>query len=1092
MVLKKVFMFSGQGSQYKGMGQKLYKENGNFRENVLALDRKARDHIGESVIELLYGDDQAKLFERLVYTNSAIFMVEYALAQTLIASGIEPDGVVGTSMGEFASAVIADVLTVDEAFITLIEMSRLTETHCHTGGMLAIFHNARLFEESPELYEYSELASLNYDSHFVVASTINHLQRIEHFLHKNNILYQRVPVSYAFHSTHLDPMTETYLAYLKNLNYGQPSIPMFSSVTGQQISHIDTSYFKDVVREPIQFHKALQYIEQQEPRVFIDLGPSGTLAGFAKHILTPHSPSKVYSIMTPFHTEINYLNKLIVEVSERTSEKMLAYLFPGQGAQKKGMGAELFDEFPELTAKADDILGYSIKQLCVDDPHRQLGQTQFTQPALYVVNAFNYLKKIKETGRKPDVVAGHSLGEYNALFVSGAFDFETGLRLVKKRGELMSRVTGSGMAAVIGFTEEKIKKILLENDLHSIDIANYNTPSQIVIAGLRDDIERAQPIFEAAGVNMYLILRVSGAFHSRHMKEVEMEFANYLNQFDFQNLQIPVISNVTARPYSQHDDPKQLLTEQITSSVQWNNSVRYLLAKGDIDLVEIGVSTVITRMVEQIKKEAEPLSIAEISSVVEEDSSVHHPLREKPTVHSPEPTSHDPAQLLGDKSFKQDYQVNYAYVAGAMYKGIASKELVLKMSKAGMLSFYGTGGLSLERIEEDIQHIQHHLKDGDPYGMNLVHDPTDLSIEEKTVNLFLRYGIRHIEASAFMGITPALILYRAKGLFRKHDGSVGSDYTIMAKVSRPDVAQAFLSPAPDHIVTKLVEEGKLTIEESDMLREIPMADDICAESDSGGHTDHAVAFALLPAVINLRNEMMQTYAYDKRVRVGAAGGIGTPEAVASAFIMGADFVLTGSVNQCTQEAGTSDVVKDLLSQMNVHDTDSVPAGDMFEIGAKVQVLKRGVFFPARAKKLYELYRQHQSLDEIKEKLKEQIQHRYFKRTFDDVYEEVKSYHPPEEIEKADKNSKHKMALVFRWYFGYSTRLAMEGNTRYKVDFQVHTGPALGAFNQWVKGTDLENWRNRHVDDIGRKLMEGAVQVLTQRLEELPIKEKVMV
>lgn len=277
-----------------------------------------------------------------------------------------------------------------------------------------------------------------------------------------------------------------------------------------------------------------------------------------------------------------------------------------------------------------------------------------------------------------------------------------------------------------------------------------------------------------------------------------------------------------------------------------------------------------------------------------------------------------------------------------------------------------------------------------------------------------------------------------------------------------------------------------------MVREVPMADDLCAEADSGGHTDHGVAFALLPAIINLRDDMMSHYGYEKRVRVGAAGGIGTPEAAASMFLMGADFILTGSINQCTVEAGTSDMVKDLLTQMNVQDTESVPAGDMFEIGAKVQVLKKGVFFPARAKKLYELYRQYPSLDAIDEKTKEQLQNRYFKRSFEEIYEEVKSYHPTAEIDKAEKNPKHKMALVFRWYFGYSTRLAISGDANHKVDYQVHTGPALGAFNQWVKGTALENWRNRHVDEIGIKLMEGTVDVLFKRLRELQALEKITV
>ncbi len=170
---------------------------------------------------------------------------------------------------------------------------------------------------------------------------------------------------------------------------------------------------------------------------------------------------------------------------------MLTFVFPGQGSQFKGMGAGLFDEFQDLTRQADDILGYSIEELCLEDPNHQLGKTQFTQPALYTVSALSYLKKMKESGREPDYAAGHSLGEYNALFAAGCFDFETGLQLVKKRGELMSKAAPGGMAAVLGFTAEQVKEVLSDYHLTGIDIANHNSPSQIVIAGTKQDIEKA-------------------------------------------------------------------------------------------------------------------------------------------------------------------------------------------------------------------------------------------------------------------------------------------------------------------------------------------------------------------------------------------------------------------------------------------------------------------------------------------------------------------------------------------------------------------------------------------------------------------------
>jgi trans-AT polyketide synthase/acyltransferase/oxidoreductase domain-containing protein len=348
------------------------------------------------------------------------------------------------------------------------------------------------------------------------------------------------------------------------------------------------------------------------------------------------------------------------------------------------------------------------------------------------------------------------------------------------------------------------------------------------------------------------------------------------------------------------------------------------------------------------------------------------------------------------------------------------------------------------------------------------------------VDIFIALGVRNIEAAAFLQVTPALVRYRAQGLERDASGKVHISNKIMAKVSRPEVAKAFLSPAPERLVAKLVAENKISPEKAALLKEIPMADHICVEADSGGHTDGGVAYALMPAMTKLRNEMMAKYQYPQKVGIGAAGGIGTPEAAAAAFMLGADFIMTGSINQCTVEAAVSDRVKDLLQQINVQDTEYAPAGDMFELGAKVQVVKKGVFFPARANKLFEVYRQYNSLEEIDTKTKRQITEKYFKRSFEKVYEDVKNYYPAREIEQAEQNPKYKMALVFRWYFGYSSRLALTGNEESVIDYQIHCGPSLGAFNQWIKGTNWEDWRNRHVDEIGLKMMNETAMLLNQQ------------
>lgn len=441
-------------------------------------------------------------------------------------------------------------------------------------------------------------------------------------------------------------------------------------------------------------------------------------------------------------------------------------------------------------------------------------------------------------------------------------------------------------------------------------------------------------------------------------------------------------------------------------------------------------------------------------------------------------------EMLGNKEFKADYHIRYAYLTGAMYRGIASKEVVVKMGKAGLMGFLGTAGLSLSRIESDIQFIQSNLNNNESYGMNILCNIIKPKLEEETVELYFRLGVNRIEAAAYMQITPALVLFRLKGLTRDAQGQIVVPHTVVGKISRPEVATVFMSPAPEKIVQKLVAEGRLTEEEANLGKEIPMAHDICVESDSGGHTDQRIALTLFPSIMRLRDEMMAQHHYTKAIRVGAAGGIGTPEAAAAAFIMGADFILTGSINQCTVESGTSDVAKDLLQDINIQDTAYAPAGDMFELGARIQVLRKGVLFPARANKLYDLYTHYNSLDEIDAKTKEQVEQRYFMKTFDQVWNETREFflkEKPDEVEKAEKNPKHKMALVFRWYFGLTTRIAMDGSEP-KADYQVHCGSALGSFNQWVKGTPLENWRNRHVDEIANMMMNGAAEVLNKRYE----------
>lgn len=641
------------------------------------------------------------------------------------------------------------------------------------------------------------------------------------------------------------------------------------------------------------------------------------------------------------------------------------FLFPGQGSQQVGMGKDLFHQYPNIVEMADSILQYSIKDLCLNDPENNLTNTRYSQVALFVVNALNYLHEINESRIKPDYVAGHSLGEYNALFASEVFDFEKGLNLVKKRGEVMSKTRGGGMAAVIGLEPEKIKSIFEKSSIDSIDIANYNSPSQTVISGPKDDIEKVSVILQDSGARMVVTLKVSGAFHSRYMKEAQDDFAAFVEGCSFNVLAIPVISNVTATPHS-NELVKENLIKQMSNPVRWTESIQYLMNLPAVEFKEIGQGKVLTKLIKQIPFKS--MTIKEQGEGKHLKKDVNKDVLCKISIEN-----------IGDSEFKKDYNLKYPIVTGSMYRGISSVDMVIKIAKVGMLGFFGTGGCSLQRIESAIESIKSKLTNGESFGMNLLNNLFNPQLEEDTVDLFLKHKINIIEASAYVEVTAALVRYRVKGLIKDSNNKIIIPNRVIAKVSRPEVVQVFLNSPPLKILKVLLDEKKISMEEYILAQQIPMADDITAESNSGGHTDNAVAYALVPTIINMRNQYMSQHNYQRRIRVGAAGGIGTPEALCAALIMGADYIVTGSINQCTVEADISDTAKDMLSDMNIQDTEFAPAADMFEFGSRVQVLKKGVFFPARANKLYELYKFYNSIDDIDDKTKKQIEKTYFKR-----------------------------------------------------------------------------------------------------------------
>ncbi len=443
-----------------------------------------------------------------------------------------------------------------------------------------------------------------------------------------------------------------------------------------------------------------------------------------------------------------------------------------------------------------------------------------------------------------------------------------------------------------------------------------------------------------------------------------------------------------------------------------------------------------------------------------------------------------PAYRLGDPQFRAAHGLHFAYMTGAMANGIASEELVIAMGQAGMLGSFGAAGLVPSRIEAAIQRIQQALPHG-PYAFNLIHSPSEDALERNGCELFLRYGVRTVEASAYLDLTSHIVRYRVAGLTVSPEGQVVPQNRVIAKISRTEVARKFMEPAPERLLQELLAQGHITEQQAQWASQVPMADDITVEADSGGHTDNRPLVSLLPGIIALRDQIQASHRYAVPVRVGAGGGVGTPASVLACFAMGAAYVVTGSVNQACLEAGASDHTKRLLAQAEMADVAMAPAADMFEMGVELQVLKRGTMFPMRAQKLYELYRNFESLESLPAPERERLEKQVFRKSLEDIWKETEAFfneRDPEVIARAQGNPKRKMALVFRWYLGLSSRWSNQGEAGRETDYQIWCGPAMGAFNDWVRGSYLEAPENRRAVEVAWHLMQGAAYL--SRVQQL--------
>lgn len=433
---------------------------------------------------------------------------------------------------------------------------------------------------------------------------------------------------------------------------------------------------------------------------------------------------------------------------------------------------------------------------------------------------------------------------------------------------------------------------------------------------------------------------------------------------------------------------------------------------------------------------------------------------------------------LGSASFRARHGLRAACVAGPLGYGVSGPTLVSALGRADLLGFLGTTGLDLETIREAMATLTASAP-GSPAGVALPLYSDDRRLQEGVLAQARLLGLRTVLAWATAPPSAELVRFRAQGLARGPGGRVQSRHRLFVQVSNPDAAAAWMRPAPSALLDALVARGQLTPEEASLARRVPVAGDLIAAGHVGGRTERWPLLALLPCLLRERDRVAAAEGYAEAgawPHLGAAGELGDPASVHAAFGLGADFVVTGTVNECSVEAATSNRAKQMLAEAGVADSRAAPSADRFEVGGRVVVLARGTRFAQQAEHLYHLYRRYRSLDEIPETERRQAERVIFGRSLADLEAELLSdlrARRPVEADLAEEDPRHRMALVFRWYLDQSARWAIAGTPGRARDYQVWSGPAVGLFNDWVRGTWLQPLVARRVVTIATALLLGA-------------------
>ncbi|MEU4594511.1 acyltransferase domain-containing protein [Micromonospora aurantiaca (nom. illeg.)] len=731
---------------------------------------------------------------------------------------------------------------------------------------------------------------------------------------------------------------------------------------------------------------------------------------------------------------------------------MRAWVFPGQGSQHPGMGEGLLDRFPAECATAERLIGVPPAQLCRDARGEYLGRTRYVQPAVFLVSVLAARAALADGRPPPEVVAGHSLGEYAALHLAGCLDFDSALSLVVRRGRLMESVTGGGMVAVLGLPLSRVTELLA--GIPDVDLANHNLPDQFVLAGSTAGIRAVVDAVPRLGTGRCVPLAVSVPAHSRFMAGAAEAFAVALRDVTPGPPSIPVVSNVTGSPHVPGEIPGTLL-RHFVEPVRWWDTMCLLARSGVTEPVEVGPGEVLTKMWRRaagslpapvpggplapaapvplpapVPPPAPATSVAPAAPAALPVTAPAAPVARGPALGPPSATASRP-RPAGSPGLRSDYGIRYACLAGSSPFGVTSPAFLRRLSEAGLLGFFGAQGLAPPEIRAALAE----LRDVRRYGMAW---PSG-GDERALCDLYLAHDVRHVEVTGPLAVvSPQLVR------FRHGDGPR------QVLVRAPDLATAvrFLRPADPATVRTLAAAGHLDGGAAGAAAREAVATDVAVERD---------AHALVPALVALRDREAPG------ARIGVAG-VGTPAAVAAAFALGADFVVTTTVNQCTAEAATSDAAKDLLAALDVTDIREAPDPDLFELGARSPVAHRGTLFAARAEELYRMFLRYDRLADVGPRRLAELERTHFGRPLDEVRAD---------LGVAGRDDRRVLASVCAAYCREATAAALRGTPGQRLNYRVPASTDVGAFNRLVAAEPLADWRARHAESVTERLLSEA-------------------